>query len=46
MNELLTYANEHNMGLKDVLSAALGVPEAGSEEAEAAAKAEEDRFAL
>ena len=34
------------MGLKDVLSAALGVPEAGSEEAEAAAKAEEDRFAL
>ena len=34
------------MGLKDVLSAALGVPEAGSEEAEAAVKAEEDRFAL
>lgn len=34
------------MGLKDVLSAALGVPEAGSEEAEAAAKAEEDRFDL
>lgn len=35
-----------SMGLKDVLSAALGVPEAGSEEAEAAVKAEEDRFAL
>ena len=34
------------MRLKDVLSAALGVPEAGSEEAEAAVKAEEDRFAL
>jgi hypothetical protein len=32
------------MGLMDIMSAALGLPEAGSEEAAAAAKAEAEKF--
>ena len=33
-----------DMGLMDIMSAALGLPEAGSEEAAAAAKAEAEKF--